>query len=86
MVIGIAVLLVVAALAAYLRKKNPSKKSYILPGTILTVVSFVLAGVSFFTESGWDAMGYGILFVFVAVASVIGTLIGKSFGNDNRFS
>lgn len=79
-VIGVVVILVVALLAAYLMKKSPSKKHYILPGTVLTVISFVFAIVSFFTEGGWDAMGYGILFVFVAIASLIGTVIGKSFG------
>jgi F0F1-type ATP synthase membrane subunit a len=79
-VIGIAVIIVVALLASYLMKKNPSKKHYILPGTVLTVISFVFAIVSFFTEGGWNAIGYEILFVFVAIASLIGTIIGKSFG------
>lgn len=80
MLIGIAVIIVVALLASYLMKKNPSKKSYILPGTILTFISLVAAIVSFITEGGWDAMGYAFLFVSVAIASLIGTLIGKSFG------
>ncbi|WP_040207860.1 YesK family protein [Neobacillus jeddahensis] len=85
-IIGIAVMIVVGFLSSYLIKKNPSTNSYILPGTIVTLISLVIAIASHFTTDGWNAMGFAFLFVFVAVASVIGTLIGKSVGNDNRFS
>lgn len=82
MLIGLVVIIVVTVLTAYLLKKNPSNKSYILPGTILTLISLVLALVTFFTEGGWDGMGYAFLFVFVAIASLIGTLIGKGIAKS----
>ena len=79
--IGVVVIIAVAFLAAYLVKKNPSKKHYVLPGTILTVISLIVAIVSYFTDDGWSAMGYGILFVFVAIASFLGTILGKKFAH-----
>ncbi len=82
MLIGLVVIIVVTFFAAHLLKKNPSKKSYTLPGTILTLLSLVIALVTFFTEGGWDGMGYAFLFVFVAIASLIGTLIGKGIAKS----
>ena len=80
-VIALGVMIVVSLLASYLEEKNPSKKHFILPGTILTVISLIVAIVSYFTDDGWSSMGYGILFVFVAIASFLGTILGKKFAH-----
>ncbi|MFI8684729.1 YesK family protein [Rossellomorea sp. NPDC077527] len=80
LVIFISITIFVSVLAAYLIKKNPTKKHHVLPGAILTVVSFILAITSLFTTDGWSIMGYFFLLVFVSVSSFIGTILGKEFG------
>ena len=83
---GIVVGIVVCVLSSILARKNPSKKNYLLPGVILTSISLVIASVTFFTGGdSWSNMGYGILFVFVAIASVLGTAIGKLLGGKTDF-
>ena len=83
---GIAVGIVVCVLSAILARKNPSKKMYLLPGVILTSISLVIAIATFFTGGdSWSNMGYGILFVFVAIASVLGTAIGKVLGGKTDY-
>ena len=83
---GIAVGIVVCVLSAILARKNPSKKMYLLPGVILTSISLVIAIATFFTGGdSWSNMGYGILFVFVAIASVLGTVIGKVLGRKTDY-
>ncbi|MED4164453.1 YesK family protein [Halalkalibacterium halodurans] len=78
--VGAVVVVAVYVLASILAKKSPSKKHYVLPGVILTVVSLALAVTMYFTGTdGWSSIGYGILFVFVAVASLLGTILGKKF-------
>jgi len=81
--IGIAVLIIVGFSSSYLIKKNPSKNSYALPGVILTLISLVIAIVSYFTTDGWTSMGFGFLFVFIAIFSLIGTLMGKNYGKSS---
>ena len=83
---GIAVVIVVGLLSAILARKNPSKKTYLLPGVILTAVSLLVAIVTFFIGSdGWSNMGYSILFIFVAVASLLGTAVGKTLGGKTDY-
>ncbi|WP_341302193.1 YesK family protein [Lysinibacillus sp. FSL H8-0500] len=77
---GIAVIIMVYFFASKLSKKNPSKKHYILPGLILTVASLIVAITTYFIgDNPWSNMGYGILFIFVAIASLLGTLLGRRF-------
>ena len=87
---GIVLTIVVAIMATYLKKKYPTKKVYMLPGGILTVISLIIAVISFLTVGGWNAFGYSILFTFVAEASIIGTVIGMIIGkrleNHSEFS
>lgn len=78
--IAIGVIIAVAILSSYLLRKNPSKNHYILPGTILTVITLGVAIISYFTMDGWSIMGFFILFVFVGMASFIGTILGKISG------
>ncbi|MBD8007582.1 YesK family protein [Bacillus norwichensis] len=77
--IAIGVIIIVAILSSYLLKKNPSKNYYIFPGSISTIITLVVAIISYFIMDGWSTMGYLILFVFVGIASFIGTILGKSF-------
>ncbi|WP_419883595.1 YesK family protein [Peribacillus sp. B-H-3] len=80
-IITVILMIVIAALASYLLKKNPSKKTYTLPGLILTALSLIAAIASHFTGDGWSVMGYSILFAAVAIASLIGTMAAKMFTN-----
>ena len=83
---GVVVAIVVCLLSSILARKNPSQKTYVLPGVILTAISLVVAIVTFFTgEDSWSNMGYGIMFVFVAIASVLGTAIGKVLGGKTDY-
>lgn len=78
--IGVGVIVVVYFFASILTKKTPSKKHYILPGLILTTVSLIIAIVTHFIgDDAWSSMGYAILFIFVAIASFLGTFLAKRF-------
>ncbi|WP_455660665.1 YesK family protein [Pradoshia sp.] len=78
---GIAVVITVGLLSGILARKHPSKKTYLLPGIILTAVSLLVAIITFFRGSdGWSYIGYSLLFIFVAVGSLLGTAIGKTVG------
>lgn len=77
--IGVVTIIIVFLSVLFLTKKYSSKDYFLLPGAILSILAFIVAIVSFFTTGGFDAMGYGILFIFVAVASVVGTISGKVF-------
>ncbi|WP_083392052.1 YesK family protein [Bacillus sp. MUM 13] len=78
-IITVILIIVIAALASYLLKKYPSKKTFTLPGLILTTLSLIAAIVSYLTADGWTVMGYSILFAAVAIASLIGTAAAKIF-------
>ncbi|MGG0240726.1 YesK family protein [Bacillus rhizoplanae] len=73
--IFIATVIVVTVLSALLRKKNP--RLTWVPGVLLTVVSFVVAVISYFTLNGWDSMSFFFVFLSVLVGSLLGTLVAK---------
>ncbi|GIN90127.1 hypothetical protein J22TS1_11780 [Siminovitchia terrae] len=50
-----------------------------MPGAILTIITLVVAIISYFAMDDWSTMGYFILFVFVGIASFMGTILGKNF-------
>lgn len=78
--VGAVVLVGIYIMSSILAKKIPYKKHYALPGVILTVITLVVAITMYFTGSdGWSNLGYGILFLFVAVGSLLGTFLGKKF-------
>ncbi|WP_336771362.1 YesK family protein [Bacillus bombysepticus] len=73
--IFIATFIVVAVSSALLRKKSP--KLYWVPGAVLTVISAIVAFISYFTLNGWDSMSFFFLFLSVLVGSAMGTLVGN---------
>ncbi|MFD0768952.1 YesK family protein [Bacillus sp. CGMCC 1.60114] len=73
--IFIATIIVVAVSSALLRKKNP--RLTWVPGVVLSVVSFVVAIISYFTLNGWDSMGFFFMFISVLIGSLLGTVVAK---------
>ncbi|MEK3798383.1 hypothetical protein MHI18_08980 [Peribacillus sp. FSL H8-0477] len=83
--IAVVAVIVVLQSAEYLKRKKPNSRTYLLPGFFLTVLSFILMIVSYFTSSdGWNIMGYFFLFIFVSIASFIGTIVGRKFGMEEE--
>lgn len=79
--IFIVVIIIVSLFSFYLKRKNPSNNYYLFPGIMLTVLSYVVAAVSYFTADGWSILGYFFLFILISIASLIGTVVGQRFAN-----
>ena len=72
-------MLVVGILSTYLKKYKQNSKIYLLPGSILTAIAFIIAIVTWFTSSnGWTIMGNSFLFFFVFIGAAIGTFVGRT--------
>lgn len=83
---GIVVAIVVGTLSTILASSNPTNKTYLLPGVILTGVTLFVVIASFLIGSdGWSNIGYGILFIFVVIASLLGTVAGKILGGKTDY-
>ncbi|MBP0724294.1 hypothetical protein J5Y03_03730 [Bacillus sp. RG28] len=69
------VVIVVSVFSSILRKKNHCLTW--VTGALLTVISFIVAVISYFTLDGWESMSFFFLFISVLVGSLFGTLVSK---------
>ena len=83
--IAVVALIVVMQSTEYLKRKKPNSRIYLLPGWLLTIITFILMIVTYFTSpDGWAIMGNFFIFIFVFIASVIGTIVGRKFGMEEE--
>lgn len=55
--------------------KRKYNRYFLLPGIIISVLSGIVAFVSYFLTNGWDSMGYFFMFISITLGSIVGSIV-----------
>ena len=71
--------LFVSVLSVMVKRKY--NRYFLLPGIIISVLSGIVAFVSYFLTNGWDSMGYFFMFVSITLGSIVGSIFSYFMKN-----